>query len=65
MIWRYVDTNELIDNNRRCAKCNCLPTKEGYDACLGYLKGASSACCGHGKVPAYIVYEEQSVKEEI
>lgn len=25
-----------------------MPTKEGYDACLGYIKGAKSACCGHG-----------------
>lgn len=25
-----------------------MPIKEGYDACLGYIDGVKSACCGHG-----------------
>jgi hypothetical protein len=46
--WRYVDDNTLIANERPCARCGKTPTPEGYDACLGYIKGAISACCGHG-----------------
>lgn len=33
---------------RACIECNMVPTPEGYDACLGYLPGIVSACCGHG-----------------
>jgi hypothetical protein len=59
-IWVYSDTKEPIkDNERPCARCGRLPTKEGYDACLGYIKGASSACCGHGKEKGYIVYNDK------
>ena len=32
-----------------------MPTKEGYDACLGFIEGAKSACCGHGVERAYVV----------
>jgi hypothetical protein len=31
-----------------------MPTKEGYDACLGYLKNVIHACCGHGVQERYI-----------
>lgn len=54
--WRYTDTNEIKNNNRPCKKCGCLPTKEGYDACLGHIEGAISACCGHGVEEKYIKY---------
>lgn len=47
--WYYLDTKELCDDSRPCKKCGCYPTKEGYDACLGYIEGAKSACCGHGR----------------
>lgn len=47
--WYYADTNEVCDDSRSCKKCNCYPTKEGYDACLGYIEGVKSACCGHGR----------------
>ena len=47
-IWRYYDNDLPLDNNRPCKKCGMLPTKEGYDACLGYIEGATSVCCGHG-----------------
>lgn len=53
--WRYVDTNEVDTGNRPCKKCGRLPTSEGYDACLEYIKGAKSACCGHGVEQGYIV----------
>ena len=33
-----------------CCKCGLLPTKEGYDGCIGELKDPDvmNACCGHG-----------------
>ena len=46
--WIYFDTGESVSKTRPCKKCNKMPTKEGYDSCLGYIPGAISACCGHG-----------------
>lgn len=47
--WVYADNGEPIKNNERpCKRCGRMPTPEGYDACLGYIPGAKSACCGHG-----------------
>ena len=46
--WRFCDTDEIDDNKRPCARCGRPPTPEGHDACLGYIEGAISACCGHG-----------------
>ena len=46
--WMYSDTKTICDDNRPCKRCGRLPTKEGYDACLGYIEGTMSACCGHG-----------------
>lgn len=46
--WYYMDNNKVLDSKRPCKKCGKSPTKEGFDACLGYVKGASSVCCGHG-----------------
>lgn len=56
-VWRYSDTKDLLDDARPCAKCKCYPTEEGYDACLGEIKGATSACCGHGVEQPYIMWE--------
>lgn len=53
--WVYED-GISIEEERPCARCGCMPTKEGYDACLGYINGASSACCGHGVEKGYIKY---------
>lgn len=47
-LWYYKDNGKLIDIKRPCKKCGKPPTLEGYDACLGYIEGAQSACCGHG-----------------
>lgn len=55
--WRYSDTNEIVDDSRPCKKCGCFPTKEGYDACLGYIEGVNSACCGHGREMFKINFE--------
>lgn len=53
--WVYADTGESTDIERPCAKCGKTQTAEGYDACLGHIHGAISACCGHGVESAYIV----------
>lgn len=53
--WRYIDNNEIVNNDRPCKKCGCKPTSQGYDACLGHIEGVSSACCGHGVVEPYMV----------
>jgi len=46
--WHYSDTEELSDYDRPCIRCGRMPTEEGYDACIGYVLGALSICCGHG-----------------
>lgn len=53
--WCYCDNGELRDEayERPCPRCGKLPTKEGYDACLGFVSGMKSACCGHGVEKAY------------
>jgi hypothetical protein len=52
-IWRYSDDNSPCNYERPCKKCSKMPTPEGYDACLGYLEGIKSACCGHGVEEPY------------
>jgi len=55
--WVWADTKLPVkDNERPCIRCYKYPTKEGYDVCLGHIKGASSACCGHGVKKPYIIY---------
>jgi hypothetical protein len=53
-----MDTNELMNSKRPCKRCGKPPTKEGYDACIGNVKGfVKSACCGHGVEEPYIVLD--------
>ena len=52
--WVYEDGTPA-DIDRPCKKCGKMPTKEGYDACLGYVEGVSSACCGHGVEEPYVI----------
>lgn len=49
-IYKLADNEkkELLKKIRPCKKCKCYPDENGYDACLGYIEGAKSACCGHG-----------------
>lgn len=64
--WRYCNNDEIINNERLCKKCGRTPTKDGYDACIGHIEGATAACCGHGILEPCIVYETEnnvSVKE--
>lgn len=53
--WKYCDNNQPVSDDRPCKKCGRLPTKDGYDACLGYIENATSACCGHGVEDLYII----------
>lgn len=46
--WRWADTLNICKDDRPCIRCGEMPTPEGYDACLGYVEGVTSACCGHG-----------------
>ncbi|MBK5254328.1 MAG: hypothetical protein JJE03_07740 [Peptostreptococcaceae bacterium] len=57
--WRYSDNDSIEDDSRACKHCGNYPTKEGYDSCKGHIKGAKSACCGHGIEEPYIVMKEE------
>lgn len=60
--WVYSDDKTPIkDNERPCVRCGRLPTTEGYDACLGYMKDVKSACCGHGKEKPYYITENINI----
>lgn len=54
--WRYSD-GTIADENAACVRCGKSPTPEGYDACLGYIPGITSACCGHGIETPYFILE--------
>lgn len=51
----YADNGEEFHDQRPCAKCRKMPTKEGHDACLGTLPNVKYACCGHGVWEGYVV----------
>lgn len=58
--WVYADNGAPIDSEERpCTRCGRMPTPEGYDACIGYIPGATSACCGHGVDKPYVVMGEE------
>lgn len=48
--WRYSDTGSLVSENptRACGHCRRPNRADGHDACIGHLRGAVNACCGHG-----------------
>lgn len=54
--WHYMDNDKPFDDSRPCPQCKCMPTPDGYDACLGHLEGAKSVCCGHGVEDGYIYW---------
>lgn len=61
--WVYADTLEPLGDGKKraCIRCGKMPTSEGHDACLGTLSGGvTSACCGHGIEPPYIVFKDGS-----
>ena len=51
--WVYEDGTPADKEERPCITCGEMPTTEGYDACLGYVEGVVSACCGHGVEEGY------------
>ena len=59
--WCFQDNNEPATEGaiqkRLCPKCGRPPTPEGYDACLGHIPGAVSACCGHGVYEGHVMWE--------
>lgn len=61
--WRYLSNADIADPQVNCAHCGRPPTPEGYDACLGYIPGVLSACCGHGVEEPYMVYFDRSKTE--
>lgn len=61
--WVYSDNKKPIDSETRaCKRCGRMPTPEGYDACLGFIPGVSSACCGHGVEEPYCVKAQTATK---
>jgi len=52
--WVYSDNKKLIDGKRNCVRCGKKPTKDGHDACLGFIPNCTSACCGHGITNKFI-----------
>jgi hypothetical protein len=59
--WKYSDTGESANIERQCKKCGRMPTKDGYDFCIGKLNGVSSACCGHGISNPILVFEKEEI----
>lgn len=53
-VWKFADNQKPVEGGRPCRRCGRWPTKEGYDACLGYISGAKHACCGHGVEEGFI-----------
>ncbi len=54
--WLYADNETPVSENpnRPCGFCGLPNTPEGHDGCLGAIKGAANACCGHGHDRGYI-----------
>ncbi len=59
--WVYADDKSPISVERPCIRCGRMPTPEGYDACLGYIPGATSVCCGHGVDEPIMVMKGEKV----
>lgn len=59
--WRWARSGRWIKygsgpDDPPCNLCGREPTSEGYDACLGEVEGAISACCGHGYTDGHVTY---------
>jgi hypothetical protein len=55
----YYNNDESIKQEKACVRCNKMPTIEGYDACLGFIEGVKSACCGHGVSKPIIIQDNK------
>lgn len=56
--WRYSDDNLIHDDSRPCKKCNCYPTIEGYDSCMGKIEGAKYSLLCHGVGMEYVIMDK-------
>jgi len=56
--WKYSEDNTLANDSKPCTRCGHMPTECGYDNCLGYIDGATNACCGHGVSDMYTMTED-------
>src|SRR6266851_8799079 len=59
--WRYCDNGDLLTDGvatRLCPKCKKPKTAAGDDPCIAALPGVSGACCGHGRSPGHIVFDD-------
>lgn len=65
-VWYLTRGNWVTDPDEPlpCVRCGRSPTPEGHDACLGYLPGVESACCGHGITEGRIAYKDGHIEEE-
>lgn len=59
-IWRYADDGPVVEGAERpCVRCGRPPVGDvGADACLGVLPGVKAACCGHGVLSPYVLFED-------
>lgn len=55
-VWRWLDSDEPITEDRPCRRCDYLPFDEGYDACLGCLPGIKLAYCGCGEEESFVIF---------
>ena len=58
----YTDNGDSVAETwtqRPCGYCHRHNTPEGYDGCIGEVKDAINACCGHGNSEeAYVQYPD-------
>jgi hypothetical protein len=60
----YYADGSIDDESRPCPKCNLVSEPGGPDICLGWIEGASSACCGHGKELGFVMSDRLYTMEE-
>lgn len=57
--WRWEDGGGFTEEEpKACPQCGQHRTEEGYDPCIGFIEGANSVCCGHGKVDGWVGWKE-------
>lgn len=61
--WRYADNGQPITGTRICVRCHRPPHSDGRDACMSFMPGVASACCGHGVTPPFRVEALTGSKE--
>lgn len=71
--WAWADTGQPAEHWdedgtwRPCTQCGRTPQpcehdcQRRHDPCLGHIDGATSACCGHGTHPGYVLWPGQTI----